>query len=481
MSIWEQGVKIPSFSKLDKNKKVNVLIIGGGFSGIHSLYKLKEEKNICLVEANTLGCGVSKNTTGKLTYLQDSTLGYLIKKGKLNEAKLYFKSQMNGIQEYLKIIKEEKIDCNLEKVSSYLVTNQEKYISDLEQIKEFLKGEGVLVKDAIPEKSLHFLAGICVLNTYVFHPLKFLKGIIEKLSNQEIYENTRIVTINKIQDHYECITEEGITIFAQKVIVACHYPFFLFPYFLPIKTSIEKSYIIAKKVSENLKYSYITMESPSISSRFYQDGDQIYQLILGKSHSTSVFQNDLQNFHEVKEENQMEEESIVSSWSNVDIKTFDHMPFIGELKENLYLITGFETWGMIQSLVSANIIKDLIEKKHSEFIDFFSPKRALIKKIICSPFYLALNGYSFLKSKFYQKDWYSSNVTFYRKNGKLLASVQDEKGIHVVNPVCPHMKCGLIYNEKEKTWDCPCHSSKFDIDGKVLKGPTKKSISYIKK
>lgn len=478
MSIWETDVKIPSFQKINKNKKVDILIIGGGLSGIHTLYKFKEEKSICLVEANTIGCGVTKNTTGKLTYLQENTLGYLIKKGKQKEAKLYLKSQIEGIQEYLKIIKEEQIDCNLEKVSSYLVTNQEKYLSDLEQIEEFLKNEGILVKRGIPENTLPFLAGISVLDTYVFHPLKYMEGILKKIQPESIYENTRVVNITKNNDIYECITKEGYTIFAKKVIVACHYPFFLFPYFLPIKTSIEKSYIIAKQVNANLKYSYITMESPSMSSRFYQNKDKMYQLILGKSHSTSVSQNDKQNFHEVKQENQIEEDSIICSWSNVDIKTFDHMPLVGELKDNLYIITGFETWGLIQSLVSANIIKDLLDGKPSLLSDLFSPKRSFLKKILCSPFYLTLNGYSFLKSKFYKKNWYSNQLEFYRKDGKLLAAFHDEAGAHVVHPVCPHMKCGLIFNEKEKTWDCPCHSSKFDIDGNVLKGPSKKSISY---
>lgn len=473
MSLWENDIKIPSFDPLFQDKTCDVLIIGGGITGLNLYYTLQKNFDVCLVEARTLGMSVTKNTTAKLNYLQDNTLGYFIQKKKWNQASLYLKSQREGIQYILDIIKKEKISCDLEQVSSYLVTKQKKYVNQLLKIETFLKKENIFVQEGIPTND--FLTGIYVLDTYVFHPLKYLSGLVQSISKPHIYEHTRIMKIKKKDGYYLCKTQNGYKICAKKVIVCSHYPFFLFPYFLPIRSSIEKSYLTSKKVSKNLKYTYITMESPSLSSRFYETKKQIYQIFLGKSHKTFVKQNDKQNFKDVWKTFQVDEASI--SWSNVDILTFDHLPLVGKVKPYFYLASGFQTWGMAQSAVSALVIRDLLAEKENQYANLFSPKRHILKQYMFIPYFLLINLFSFIRSKYVKKNYYSASVVFFWKGGKRLACVTDKKGQeHIVHPVCPHMKCGLIFNEVEETWDCPCHSSRFSLDGEVLKGPSNYSI-----
>ena len=361
-----------------------------------------------------------------------------------------------------------------------MVTEQEKYFDDLNDIKHFLENESISVIDELPSDLKRFKKGIGVSDTYVFHPLKYIYGLLEKIKNQEIYEQTRVVKIKKVKDGYVCFTNQGFSIQAKKVIVTCHYPFFLFPYFLPIKTSIEKSYLISKKVSDNLKYTYITMESPSLSSRFYESKDGVYQIFLGNSHKTLMKQNDALNFKNVSETFSVSFQDAIF-WSNVDVMTFDHLPMIGNIKENLYIATGFHAWGMIESVVSAKLFSDLLRNQSSLYEDLFDPTRSLGKRILVSPYYLLLNSISFIPSKFYHKSWYSNSLSFSYENGKLIACYVDSSGgKHFVHPVCPHLKCGLIFNESELTWDCPCHSSRFDMDGNCMKGPSKYSITYKK-
>lgn len=474
MSLWEMK-RTNFYSKLEENKIVDTLIIGGGMSGVQTLYQMRDQ-NVCLVEAEEIGAGVSQNTTAKINYLQDNTLFSLWKEGHQELAISYLASQLAGMKLLLDIIEKEDISCDLEEVPSFLVANDLNYVSKLKNFKKFLEHHSIQVTEDISLIQESFSYGIGVFDTFVFHPLKFLLGIVSKLQ-VPIYEHTKIVKIVRGEEFYFCHTLDGHCIRAKHVVVACHYSFFLKPFFLPMKSSVEKSYLVAIPVKKNLKYTYISVDKPLRSVRFYQDGKQSYQICLGASHDISIQQNDKKNFEEVLQLFQKKEKDVAFFWSNVDVKTKDHLAYIGEVAPNLFLSTGYQTWGMITSSLSANIISDAIYGEENEFAFLFRPKRmslAMLEQCFSSLF---VNSFSFIRSKYYPKSWYSKDLSFSFQNGKLIATYVDELGEHSVHPVCPHLKCGLIFNQLEKTWDCPCHSSRFDKDGNWLKGPAKESIS----
>lgn len=474
MSIWEMYQIKQHYPKLKENKIVDILIIGGGMSGVQTLYQLKNE-NVCLVEAREIGSGVSKNTTAKINYLQENTLFSLWKEGKKSLAISYLASQISGMKELLDRIKQENISCDLESVTSFLVTREEKNVSLLQKFKHFLEEQHIFVTDDISSLLESFSYGIGVTDTYVFHPLKYLYGLLKSIS-AEVFEHTKIIKMVRGEDCYFCHTIDGYCIRAKQVVVACHYPFFLSPFWLPLKSSVEKSYLIAVPTKKNLKYTYITVENPTMSSRFYQDGKSIYQICLGANHLIGVKQNDIKNFEYVLESFHKKKQDVVFSWSNVDLETKDHLAYIGEILPHLYLCTGYQTWGMITSSLAAHMISSFIHQETSEYSFLFQPKRfnfSVLEQMVCS---IGENTFSFLRSHYYPKSWYSKDLSFSFQNGKIVASYKDEEGMHSVHPICPHLKCGLIFNEVEKTWDCPCHSSRFDKDGNCLKGPSKYSI-----
>lgn len=239
MSLWENGINLPKFETLRNYKDVDILIIGGGLTGINTYALLEEHKNVCLVEANRIGMGVSKNTTGKINFLQENTLSTFLKSRKNLLAHKYLNAELEGMHLFEKIIQEKKISCDFEKVSSYLVTNQEKYLEDLERIKSFLKEEKISVIEKIP-KDFSFLDGFGVTDTYVFHPLKYIQGMLKSFSNPSIYENTKIIDIRKQQDGYRCFCENGFHIDAKQVIIACHYPFFFLSLFFTYQNLYRK-------------------------------------------------------------------------------------------------------------------------------------------------------------------------------------------------------------------------------------------------
>ena len=163
--------------------------------------------------------------------------------------------------------------------------------------------------------------------------------------------------------------------------------------------------------------------------------------------------------------------------------TYDLLPFIGFIDDNLLIGTGYNTWGMTNGFLAGWIISDLMLGNKNKYSSLFNPLRGInLGKVVNFPTILGSSAFSFAKSKLCKnKSWYSSNVKFEKRNGKDVAIYVDEnKKEHIVYNKCPHLKCSLIFNEVEKTWDCPCHGSRFDLDGKCIEGPSNYDISYRK-
>lgn len=480
MSIWNKKEIKTKKEELNKDIDVDILIIGAGMTGMTTAYYLKD-KNVCVVDANLIGHGVTLNTTAKIDYFQERIYTKISSITNFDNAVKYLKSQKYAIDNIKKIIEIENIDCDFTKVPSYVFASTESEVEPLNKEVYFLRSNGIKVEEKSLPKKITSYKSYCVKDTYIFNPIKYLQGLYNILSkNMHIYENTKIIKIKKFNDYYLC-SSTNHHIKAKKVVLACHYPYFIYPFLLPLKSSIEKSYIVVSRVKTDKKFTCISSSKPTYSLRYYSDGSNIYQISLSESHNTSISQDDSYHFNRVKEIFKLKDEDIVMRYSNTDIITADYMPYIGKLKDNMYIGVGYNTWGMTNSVLAARIISDIILNKENEFVETFNPCRFNLSNIIKLPYILASQTKSFLGPKLNKyKPWYSNKVKFYHENGKSLASYKDKNGEHIIYNKCPHFGCSMIFNEKEKTWDCPCHSSRFDIDGKCIKGPSNYDISYKK-
>ncbi len=478
MSLWEKYIDKKTFKSLEKDIKVDTLIIGGGITGLTTLYYLRNFNfSIALVDASQIGLGITKNTTGKLTFLQGAVYTDLVKNVGKKTAIKYLQSQKYAISLIKEIINQEKIDCDLDYATSFVYALNDKDVKKLKFEKDFLKENNIIVAENEYDKSFY---NISVKETYVFNPVKYLNSLKRILKNNQIYENTKVEKINYMNKKFICYTHSQ-RIIAKNVIIACHYPFFIFPFCLPLKSHIEKSYLIACKTEKNKHTSGITVSNPGFSWRYYQDGDNIYKIYLGESHLTAFKPNVKENFQKVKDMFQISNEDIVAMWSNVDIITDDKMPYIGEIKKNLYIATGFNTWGMTNGILAAKIISDSLLNKRNLYADLFQIKRVNLYKFKSFFSNTLTSIVAFLGSKKIKKNWYTEKIKFKKIKGKSVAIYTDNLGKkYIVYTTCPHLKCSLIFNELEKTWDCPCHSSRFSLDGKCIKGPSKYDISFKK-
>lgn len=467
ISIWKDKSEKTNFPKLSDNKYTDVLIIGGGITGASVFYHLKESKlKVILCEQNKVGYSVTGNSTGKLTFLQNDLIDK-IRNTSENLAIKYLNSQKCAINLAINIINKEKIECDLEKVDSFIYTSKDSEIEKIIKLEKFLNKCGIqstiCTNDLVESKYM-----FKVSNTYMFHPLKFVHGLLKKSNN--IYENTSIKKIEKEGEYYICYTNDA-KIKTKYVVIASHYPYFSIPYLFPIKGNLEKSYISASKHQTN-NISLISYSNPFISIRNYKN----YLIYLSNSHNNCKDINDSKNFKELRKKVENKNLKPDYYWSNIDIMTNDYLPYIGEIKNNLYIATGYNTWGMTNGILAGNIISDLIKGNKPEYWDLFNPKRNNINQFVGAINDIKDSVMGYLNGFFTKND----TIEYKMYGSKKIMIYKDKIKEYKVYQNCPHLGCRLIFNEIEKTFDCPCHGSRFDLSGKCISGPANENISIKK-
>ena len=259
------NVSFPSIPLLQPVDTIlDVAIIGGGITGISTAYYLKDSNlKIALFDKGKIGQGVTSKTTAKIAYLQGDIYQKLG-----SRAKEYFLSQKMAISELLRIIEKEQISCDLEQVNSILFTLEDDNVSKINRERELVESFSCHTFDVVDSK---IKAGFGISDSYVFHPLKYLSGLCSVLLSKVLfYENTLVQNIKRSEDYY--ILETSLGDFrARDVVVSCHYPFFLYPNFFPLKTYIQREYVNVSKVRSNKHYSAINIDSDLYSVRFYKN------------------------------------------------------------------------------------------------------------------------------------------------------------------------------------------------------------------
>lgn len=476
-SIWTKFHQEHNLKQVDKDITLDIAIIGGGITGISISYFLAHSNlNVGLFEKSTIGNGITSKTTGKITFLQQGLITKIKNIYDKKVAEEYYHSQKEAISLITKIINDNNINCDLKEVNSYYFATKENDIKKIKEEKKLLEAfnEEVREINEIPD-GLRIKYGIMCKNTYVFNPIKYLNSLTNIIKNKiSIYENSKVTKIEKDENHY-VLSINNYKVKAKKVVVASHYPYFLFPYLFPLKCSLEKSYIGAYLDTSKKNFSAINHSSPIISIRFVEGEFERYKLILTNSHNICLCENDEKNYEVLKKGNPS------YLWSNTDVMTKDYMPYIGLVDKNLYIATGYNTWGMTNGTLAGKIISDLLLNKENSYITLFNPKRHNnIKTIIKYPLYALSSVYAILNTKLVKnKNWYDEKVRFTHINGVSVAIYKDEENKeHIVKNKCPHLGCSLIFNETELTWDCPCHASRFDLDGHVIEGPSNFDITF---
>ena len=423
-SIWSNTTPLPTFPSLDSDMKTEVLIIGGGIAGILCAYMLDQAGiNYVLVEAETICSGITKNTTAKITSQHGLIYHKLIKRFGTEKASMYLHANQEAVRKYAELCAE--IDCDYEEKDAFVYS-----LDNPQAIEEELTALHKLDfhADSANQLPLPFpVAGaVRFANQAQFNPLAFIAAIA---GNLNIYEHT----IVKELVGCKAKTEHG-DILADKIIVATHFPFLNKHGSYFMKMYQHRSYVIALEHAPDVHGMYVDDAQTGLSFRNYHN----LLLLGGGGHRTGKQGGnweELSNFTALQYPDATER----CRWSTQDCMTLDDVPYIGQYSKNtpnLYVATGYNKWGMTSSMVSAMLLTDLVTGKENQYASIFSPSRSILHP------QLALNALESTKNL-----------------------------LTISTPRCPHMGCALKWNKTERTWDCPCHGSRFDEGGELIDNP----------
>lgn len=469
-----------------KDKKFDVLIIGGGLAGLTTAYLLKDSGlKIGVIEGSTIGYGTTGFTSAKLTIQHDIRYKYLLDSFGIDKCKQYLKAHEEGLNLIREIIKTNNIDCDYKEQTAYVYTTREEEIHILKQ--EFEAYKTLQINGFYTENvdlPIKCLAAIGIKNQGQFNPLKYLYSLYNILldSPVEIYENVRALNINPHSKEHIVNTEKG-DVYANKVIVTSHYPFDNDFGLFFLRLYQEKSYVLAVKTDSNpFDGMYININDPTYSMRYHYSDKENLLILGGGNHRVATRDNEMDSYDDL--ENFLKEHfknyEIISKWSTQDCMTYDKVPYIGNISnnvENIFVATGFNKWGMTGTAAAALILRNKITGINDEYFEIFDPSR--ITPILSSGKFLQTGA--IISSGFLKRIKPADSDLFDIKEGEGKIINHDERRVGVykdetgkyfcINPVCTHLKCAVSFNEAERTWDCQCHGSRFDINGNILEGP----------
>lgn len=404
--------------------KTDVLIVGGGLTGLLCLYQLTRAGVDCaLIEENRIMGGVSGRTTAKLTAQHGLIYHKLLGRFGPEKARLYWQANENGLRALRQLA--EKADCDYSKQNSYIYATTDTAKLETEMAAYERLHIPYTWEDKLP-MPFPVVGAVGFSDQGQFHPLKLAAYVAQGLN---IYESTKALEFvgNRVK------TETG-TIVAEKIVVATHFPMLNKhgSYFL--KLYQQRSYVLALENAGQVDGMYLDSQENGLSVR--TAGGCL--LLGGGGHRTGK-QGTGWALPEAVARKYYPGAKTVARWATQDCMTLDGMPYIGQYSArtpDLYVATGFQKWGMSTAMASAMILTDLVQGKENPYAALFSPSRSILHR------QLLLNG---VES--------TCNL------------------IRPTKPRCPHLGCALHWNAQERSWDCACHGSRFDAQGKRLNNP----------
>ncbi|NLF26263.1 MAG: FAD-dependent oxidoreductase [Clostridiales bacterium] len=472
-SIWEKGFDMPGRGALRGDIEADALVVGAGIAGVNCAYRMRRAGlKVVVLEAERVGTGATSRTTGKITAQHGLIYDLLTRSFDARTAKLYARANQNAVEEYAEIVSREKIDCDFERADNFVFAREDTALLEAEF--EALRAAGLDARlEGKTELPFPVKGAVGVSGQAHFHPLKYLRALAEKL---EIYEHSRV---ESIEDNV-ARTEMG-SVRARDIVVATHFPFINAPGYYFLRMHQERSAVMALEGAPEIRGMYIDEADGGLSFR-----PQGGALLVG-SGSWRTGKNPGNQFAELRRKAKecYPDAREIAAWSSQDCMPQDHIPYIGRYAgstKHLWVATGFGKWGMSSSMVAAMLLTDLITGASNEAADVFSPQRSPVRGIdgFAADVKETVKGFAkyIMPPKNMLEDIRPGEAGTVEYEGRKLGAYRDERGeIHLVSLSCPHLGCILGWNPDDLSWDCPCHGSRFDIDGALLDGPAQRNLA----
>ena len=424
-SIWMDTVSLPAFDRQKGDIKTDVLIVGGGMAGLLCGHYLQQAGvDYRLIEANTICSGVTGSTTAKITSQHGLMYDKLLRRFGAEKARLYYEANERALERYRGICRD--MDCDFEEKDSYVYACDDfrRLDRELAALEKIGVAADFTAKLPLPVSAV---GAIRFPRQAQFHPLKFAAALAK---DKQIFENTRAISYEG--DGVIC-TNHG-KIHAGKIIVTTHFPLFNKHGLYFMKLYQHRSYVLGLENGPDVDGMYVDESKTGLSFRNYGK----YLLLGGGSHRTGKQGGNWEELQAFARKH-YPDSKVQYRWATQDCMSLDDVPYIGQYSQkipDIFVGSGFNKWGMTGAMTAAMILSDQILGRENEYEGVFLPSRSVLRpQLLCNV----------LES--------SANLLMPTK------------------PRCPHMGCALKWNKQERSWDCPCHGSRFDGQGRLLQNP----------
>jgi glycine/D-amino acid oxidase-like deaminating enzyme/nitrite reductase/ring-hydroxylating ferredoxin subunit len=498
VSIWSD-IEMPAFAAIGRDTKTDVCVIGGGIAGLSTAYLLcKAGKTVALVDDGPLAGGMTQLTTGHLVNAIDNRIFEIERLHGERGVRLAVESHTEAIDRIEAIVREDDIDCDFERIDGYLFLprDQSQDVLDRELDAAHRAGlNGVKKVRRAPIRS--FDSGPCLMfpRQAQFHPLKYLAALAKTIEScgGKIFANTHASKIEAgppatLRANENTITADAIVVATNSPIndlVAIH-----------TKQAPYMTYTIGARVPKGIvtKALYWDTADPYHYIRLHDirddngHGEQVV-IIGGEDHKTGQAEDTVERFDRLEDwarERIPELGNVEYAWSGQVMETIDGLAFIGRNPmdaDHIYVVTGDSGMGLTHGTIAGILLTDLICGLENPWTMLYDPAR---KTLSATPAFAkeALNMAAQYVEWITQGEvksiddipWNSGAIM---RNGlNKLAVYRDESGrVHQFSARCPHLACIVHWNAAEKTWDCPCHGSRFSCFGDVINGPANKGLT----
>ena len=492
-SIWKDKAGEVAFAPLRNDITVDVAIVGAGITGITAAYILSRQgKKVAVLEARKVGEGSTGSSTGNL-YCTIGSPGLHNIKSKFDKQKIneVVESRAAAVDFIEARVKEFNIDCDFKRVPWALFTEDSNGKLFVENEKRAAIEAGLTISENVvfPRK---IESGFTVENQAQFNPLQYVTGLAKNIKeeNCQIYEHTKV---NNVTEGETCTVETaGGNVMAQHVIMATHSPKGI--YAVQMNMEPYREYAVGVILNSDYPEAGIwwnMLSKEHYSMRIYDTSKGKILMVLGEIHKVGLKENNHECFENLEKylRQRFDVASVEFKWSAQQFKAADGIPYIGLSTGNskTYIATGFQADGLTYGTLSSMINSDLILGKENKWSKTYKASR--VTPLASAKGFIKENvtvAYEFIKDRLTKNeaDEFAEVSAGQGKvieiEGKKHGVYRDENNkLHIVSAVCTHMGCINHWNEVEKSWDCPCHGSRFSIDGEVLEGPAYAALKKV--
>ena len=479
---WNETAEVPSFPRLAGDMDVDVAIIGGGIVGISAARLLKDDGlRVAVIEARRVGQQVTGKSTAKMSSQHGIHYQTIVQKFGEDRARLYAEAQETGIRRISELAARYGIDADIEPMPAYVYTQDESYVSQIEKEVEVAQRLGLPAHLVRGEIGLPFevLAAMRWDNQAQFHPVKYVAGLAATIpgDGSHVFEGSRAVDYEPTR----VVTDAG-TVTARHVVMATHLPLGQVGMYYSMAYPHAEG-VIAAPIGRVPQGMYKNAEKPGRSIRTHRHNGQTWGIAAGTHFKPGHPDEEQESMRSIEGwlREHFDAGEVQYRWVNEDYDSMDGSPFIGwssSLGDGYLVATGFSAWGISNGTAAAIIIADLVAGRDNAWLPVFDATR--VKPIAGAKEFAKENldvashlvsGYLSRKPKSYD-ELEPGHAAIMKIDGENVAAFKDEQGqVHAVSAVCTHMGCLVGWNATDRTWDCPCHGSRFELSGEVIHGP----------